>query len=83
MCSQQDGEDRFVLSFLQVSLILSPGESSLRFFPLSKGVFLTPCRPSPTHPLDIYATHIHPKLPNTEDIDEEQAFDLDYDVAQT
>ena len=59
------------------------------------GVFLTSCRPPPNQPLqppyphpDIYDTHSPPKLPNIEDNDEEradsidQAFDLDYDIAQ-
>ena len=46
-------------------------------------------KPTPFNPSsDIYATHSPTKLPNTEDMEEEQAdvvekvFDLDYDIAQ-
>ena len=54
------------------------------------GVFSPPptVNPTPSTPPHIYATHIHPKLPNMEDNDRDQAgsvdqaFDLDYGVAQ-
>ena len=74
-----------------MSLISFPGESFSVFPSLYR--CLSHCAP-PTQPLnpppapDIYSTHFPLKLPNIEDSYEdlddavEQAFDMDYDVAQ-
>ena len=76
-----------------MSLILFPGESFFRFSLSWKVSFSSPashCQPNTftPPPPDIYATHIHPKLPNMEDNDKdqadavEQALDIDYHVDQ-
>ena len=82
MYSKQEGEDKFILSFLHVRLISFSGESFLRFSPLLTGVFPVtrrqpdPFNPSPPDTHNIYDTHCSPKLPNMKDMDEEQSNDI-------